>query len=103
MPVVFLEISLENGCKYLNLNRATLNKYPMNSWEFPKTCQLKYLDMSLCDYYLNEVVLEELLKFCHSLEKLSVRCELNHNTGQLFSDGVFCCFCLNTYPETLIK
>ena len=56
---------------------------------FPKTCQLKYLDMSLCDYYLNEEVLEELLKSCHSLEKLSVRCELNHRTGQLFSDSVF--------------
>jgi hypothetical protein len=96
VPVVFLEITLENGCKYLNLNRATLNKYPINSWEFPKTCQLKYLDMSLCDYYLNEVVLEELLKSCHSLEKLSVRCELNHDTGQLFSDSVFYCFCLNT-------
>jgi hypothetical protein len=97
VPVVFLEISLENGCKYLNLNRATLNKYPMNSWGFPKTCQLKYLDMSLCDYYLNEAVLEELLKSCYSLEKLSVRCELNHRSGQLFSDtSVFCCFCLNT-------
>ena len=77
IPIVFIEMLLKNGCKFLNLNRATLIRYSDKTWEFPTNCQLKYFNMSISDYFMNGKILEQLLSCCHNLEKLSLGSECN--------------------------
>ena len=67
VPVGFIEIILNQKCQYLSLYRA---KMEGSSNLRIKSNELKYLDLSACDG--NELVLEEILESCSSLEKLSM-------------------------------
>ena len=66
VPIRFVKLVLNNGCKYLNLSwtelegNLVLNKMP----------QLKYLDLTMCKG--DKELFEDLLSFCYSLQKLSI-------------------------------
>ena len=66
MPCDFIQLIINNGCKYLSLYEAKLT----GTLSLKKSSQLKYLDLSNCN--ADTKVLEELLASCHSLEKLSL-------------------------------
>ena len=66
MPCEFVQLIINNGCKYLSLYEAKLT----GTLSLKKSSQLKYLDLSNCN--ADTKVLEELLASCHSLEKLSL-------------------------------
>ena len=66
VPTDFIKTVLENGCRYLSLNTAVLLGDTMNLSKVSKLC---YLDLSFC--FANDRVFEEILKSCHSLQKLS--------------------------------
>ena len=69
VPAGFLQMVLNNGCKYLCLR----NSYLHGSLKLNRPTQLRYLD-SVFDHTnpTSDEVLEELLVSCTSLEKLSV-------------------------------
>ena len=70
----FLEMILNNGCKYLNLHGTKLN----GTLNLKKSNQLRYLDLS--GARTTPIILEEILDSCNSLEKLSLSySELNRN------------------------
>ena len=66
IPIDFLEMVLNNGCKYLNLEHSDF----FGSLSLKKPSQLKCLDLSYST--AEERALEELLSSCHSLQKLSL-------------------------------
>jgi hypothetical protein len=77
VPYGFIEKAVQNGCRYLSLAHAVSNAVPdmptlllRNGKKVPRTtqihCNLKYLNIEAFGHH------EELLKNCHSLEKLSV-------------------------------
>ena len=77
VPYGFIEKAVQNGCRYLSLAHAVSNAVPdmptlllRNGKKVPRTtqihCNLKYLNIEAFDHY------EELLKNCHSLQKLSI-------------------------------
>ena len=70
VPAAFLEMILNNGCKYLNLHGAKLIG---NLSLASKSTQLIYLDLSSTFNWDNDKAKEELLLSCHSLQKLSVK------------------------------
>jgi hypothetical protein len=70
----FLEMILNNGCKYLNLHGTKLN----GTLNLKTPNQLRYLDLS--GARTTPKIVEEILDSCNSLEKLSVsHCYLNQN------------------------
>ena len=82
VPYGFIEKAVQNGCRYLSLAGAYLNAVPdmptlllRNGKKVPKTTQirwnLKYLTCSGCGFF-GTTVHRELLKYCHSLQKLSL-------------------------------
>lgn len=74
IPTDFLEMVLNNGCKYLNLEYSGF----FGSLSMKRPSQLKYLDLSFCT--ADEKSLEELLASCHCLQKLSLeRVDLTPN------------------------
>ena len=77
VPYGFIEKAVQNGCRYLSLAHAVSNAVPdmptlllRNGKKVPRTtqihCNLKYLNIEAFGQY------EELLKNCHSLQKLSI-------------------------------
>ena len=68
VPGKFIHKILDNGCKYLSLANSRING---SLHLAKKSYPLKYLDLSNCDTS-DENVLEELVRCCHSLEKLSL-------------------------------
>ena len=66
VPSGFLQLIVNNGCKYLTLCDAKLE----GTLNFPKPSQLTNLDLKYCK--ANNEVLEQLLMSCHSLEKISL-------------------------------
>jgi len=72
VPIKFLTTILNNDCEYLSLHEAKIHGTNFSS----KPLQLKYLELNWCqsgtisssDY----TIVEELLRYCYSLEKLSL-------------------------------
>ena len=84
VPYGFIEKAVENGCRYLSLAGADLNAVPemptlllRNGKKVPKTTQIRYnLKYFTCSVKFlsttRTTVQRELLKYCHSLQKLSL-------------------------------
>ena len=81
VPFGFIEKAVQNGCRYLSLAGVDLNAVPdmptlllRNGKKVPKTTQirwnLKYLTCS--GRFFGTTVHRDLLKYCHSLQKLSL-------------------------------
>jgi hypothetical protein len=73
VPSEFIEMILENGCKYLNLKSSVI----VGSLNLSRNdYDVRYLNLSQC--HANEGVLEKLISSCKSLQKLSLdRLSLN--------------------------
>ena len=70
----FLEMILNNGCKYLNLHGTKIS----GALKLKKPSQLRYLDLS--GTRSSQEILKGILDSCYSLEKLSLsHCYLNRN------------------------
>ena len=75
VPIEFLEKVLDYGCKYLNLNTASLEVKGANirgQIKLNNPSNLKYLDISACGGN-TELIIESFLESCKSLEKLALR------------------------------
>ena len=71
IPTGFLQLVLNNGCKYLTLRSSYIhNNHGIVKLNMPN--QLRYLDLTNTTSSSDEV-LDELLESCCSLEKLSVK------------------------------
>ena len=70
IPTGFLEMVLNNGCKYLNLRSSYFNNID-RSVKLNRPNQLQYLDLPFTSSTTGEVI-GELLGSCCSLQKLSV-------------------------------
>ena len=66
VPSEFLQIVIENGCKYLSLYRTEIT----GNLKSIKASDLKYLDLTYCN--ADQEVIEKILSSCHFLEKLSL-------------------------------
>ena len=67
VPSEFIEMILENGCKYINLKSSVIVgnlNLSRNNYD------VRYLNLSQC--HANEGVLEKLISSCKSLQKLSL-------------------------------
>ena len=67
VPSEFIEMILENGCKYINLQSSKI----VGSLNLSRNdYNVKYLNLSYCN--ADEGVLEKLISSCQSLQKLSL-------------------------------
>ena len=66
VPSEFLQIVIENACKYLSLYRTEIT----GNLKSIKASDLKYLDLTYCN--ADQEVIEKILSSCHFLEKLSL-------------------------------
>ena len=78
VPAEFLQLVLNNGCKYLSLNKSTV----VGNLHLEKPSQLRYLDMT--SLTATDEVKERFLESCHSLEKISLM-SMNLSNQMLFS------------------
>jgi len=64
IPREFLEMAINNGCKYLSLQESVIT----GSLKLNTPCKLKYLDLT----FIRQKRAEEILKSCRNLKKLSL-------------------------------
>ena len=74
VPIKFLIMILNNNCQYLSLHESKIDF--SNSSFRSKPFQLKYLELNWCESPAisssGYTIVEELLRYCYSLEKLSL-------------------------------
>ena len=75
VPMEFLQLALNSGCKYLALLHAKIVHSKSGEFQLNKNSKLKYLELmdldSLFSESLDYGIMENVLASCHSLEQLT--------------------------------